>query len=67
MFKNIQIISNILKMLQEKEGITPSCSQFIRVMKDNPRFISMMDMGQYFRDGAISEIANNIRMLRGYW
>lgn len=68
MFKNTKRLNEMLKMLKEYEGITPSYSEFVEAMKDNHRFIFMFDMeDEFFKRGAISELALAIRMLRGYW
>ncbi|MBR6641559.1 MAG: hypothetical protein IKL08_05155 [Clostridia bacterium] len=68
MFKNIKTIKDMLKRLKEDEGITPSYEQFVKAIKDNPRFISMFHFDdEYFKQGAIYELALAIRMIRGYW
>ena len=68
MFKNISRLNDILRMLKVLEGVTPSYKEFVEVLKENPRFIWMFDLDDpFFKEGAISELALAIRMLRGYW
>ena len=68
MFKNTKRLSEMLKSLKEYEGITPSYSEFVEVMKNNHRFTFMWNTNdEFFKKGAISELALAIRMLRGYW
>ncbi|MEE3693857.1 hypothetical protein V2I21_01725 [Campylobacter sp. CLAX-22107-21] len=68
MFKNTKRLNEMLKMLKEYEGITPSYSEFVIALKENKRFTFMFDMDdEFFKRGSISELALAIRMLRGYW
>lgn len=58
----------MLEMLKAQEGITPSYEQFVKALKENHRFIWMFNLDDpFFKEGAISELALAIRMLRGYW
>ncbi|MCR8701032.1 hypothetical protein [Campylobacter sp. RM12176] len=68
MFQNTKRLNAMLKMLKEMEGITPSYSEFVVTMKENQRFTFMFDLDdEFFRRGAIAELALAIRMIRGYW
>lgn len=68
MFSNIKRLNSMLKMLKEQEGISPSCSEFVKALKENQRFTFMFDMDdEFFKRGSISELALAIRMIRGYW
>ena len=60
MFQNSKRIGNILKMLKELEGITPSNQEFVRVFKENPRMIIEFN---HFKEKAIPKIAQAINKL----
>ena len=65
MFKNTKRLNNILRMLKVLEGVTPSCEEFVKVIKDNPRVIEIFETPhKYFQEGAVAEIAHAIHMLR---
>lgn len=65
MFSNFKRLNDILRMLKEMEGITPSIKEFVEVIKDNPMILEVFDTPKkYFREGAVEEIAQAIRMLR---
>ncbi|WP_338438960.1 hypothetical protein CVIC9261_06205 [Campylobacter vicugnae] len=68
MFKDTKKLREMLKKLEEYEGITPTYEQFVIAMKENHRFSFMFDLDdEFFRRGAIAELALAIRMIRGYW
>ena len=64
MFQNAKRIGNILKMLKDQEGLTPSYRDFVMVFKKNPRLIIVFN---HYKEKAIPEIATYIRMFRGYY
>lgn len=65
MFSNFKRLNDILRMLKAMEGITPSAKEFVEVIKDNPMILEVFDTPQkYFREEAVEEIAQAIRMLR---
>lgn len=65
MFSNFKRLNNILWMLKEMEGINPSVKEFVEVIKDNPMILEVFDTPvEYFREGAVEEIAYAIRQLR---
>lgn len=58
----------MLRELKAQEGITPSYSEFVVALKENSRFIYMFQWDdEFFKKGAISELAYAIRENRGYW
>lgn len=65
MFKNISLLNDILRGLRILEGVSPTYKEFIEVIKDNPMILEVYQTPrEYFKEGAIEEIARAIYKLR---